>query len=242
MAIFWGDENETSAQRAERLARLDEVAPYSLVIRTDSYTGNFERELIAYVFGILDEVQTDIDYGTSYIKAFWNKMSRYECDDYEGYKKYIEKHNSNSALDSISRVENSGDSEVDDILNSIKSIIGVEKKVDEYADLYKNYLCTTYRVVDDWEQDTFYYIDRYDKSSQCDCVVVQLQKPLDEKYEDLIINRIKSFFYDNIYMTIENYDYVCSYGTVKYKDLKAFHLLSLELIDNKKNVVKTYEV
>ena len=33
-----------------------EKAPYGLLIKTDSYTGNFKRELVAYSLGVLDEM------------------------------------------------------------------------------------------------------------------------------------------------------------------------------------------
>jgi len=50
--------------------RIEQKPNYKIVIKTDSYTGNFERELVSYIFGILDSVQMDIDYCPEYIQKF----------------------------------------------------------------------------------------------------------------------------------------------------------------------------
>lgn len=37
--------------------RVKQIPNYELIIKTDSYIGNFERELVSYSFGTLDNVQ-----------------------------------------------------------------------------------------------------------------------------------------------------------------------------------------
>ena len=57
---------------------------YKLMINTDSYTGNFERELIAYVFGILDSVQMEIEHSEKYREAFYTEesMTLEQCEEF----------------------------------------------------------------------------------------------------------------------------------------------------------------
>lgn len=57
---------------------------YKLIINTDFYTGNFERELIAYTFGILDEVQMEINYAQEYREVFYSEedLTINECYDF----------------------------------------------------------------------------------------------------------------------------------------------------------------
>lgn len=40
--------------------RVKQVPNYELIIKTNSYTGNFERELISYALGTLDNVQMEM--------------------------------------------------------------------------------------------------------------------------------------------------------------------------------------
>lgn len=42
--------------------RVEQKAPFYLQLTFDKYTGNFEREFVSYVLGVLDEVQLSIDY------------------------------------------------------------------------------------------------------------------------------------------------------------------------------------
>lgn len=54
-----------------------------LQIRTDTYVGNFERELIAFVFGKLEESQDD--YAEEYTKICFKNLSRGKVDTYDDY-------------------------------------------------------------------------------------------------------------------------------------------------------------
>lgn len=49
-----------------------------LVIKTDSYTGNFERELMAYVFGIVDEGAEE--YTEEEMRIFNRELDEYDFD------------------------------------------------------------------------------------------------------------------------------------------------------------------
>lgn len=52
-----------------------EKAPYTLVVECNSWVGNFERELIGYSMGILDEVQmNDVGYSEEERALFWKEV------------------------------------------------------------------------------------------------------------------------------------------------------------------------
>ena len=55
------------------MAKKQKKAPYYLLIHTNSYTGNFDRELIAYCIGRLDDIQKD--HCPEFIKPFWNSVA-----------------------------------------------------------------------------------------------------------------------------------------------------------------------
>lgn len=74
------------------------IKPYTLRIKTNAYVGNFERELIAYVFGVLDGVQMRIKFAEDELKKYYQEEDEfvrkhyskdysydfydYECDNY----------------------------------------------------------------------------------------------------------------------------------------------------------------
>lgn len=62
---------------------------YKLMISTDSYTGNFERELISYVFGILDSVQMEIAYSQEYRDVFYKEENMTEEQCYAFLEEYL---------------------------------------------------------------------------------------------------------------------------------------------------------
>lgn len=49
-------------------------SPYLLVLKSTDWTGNFEREIIGYSMGILDDVQMDIDFAEEERAQFWKDM------------------------------------------------------------------------------------------------------------------------------------------------------------------------
>lgn len=69
-------------------------APYTLILKTDVWVGNFERELIGYAFGILDGVQMQSEYAIKERTAFWQEVFGKEepCEyeaDYELLTQYL---------------------------------------------------------------------------------------------------------------------------------------------------------
>ena len=53
------------------------IKPYTLRIKTNEYVGNFERELIAYVFGVLDGVQMKIHFAEDEIKKYYQEEDEF---------------------------------------------------------------------------------------------------------------------------------------------------------------------
>lgn len=247
---YWGNgEDLTPVESRQRKRLLAKKPPYSLCIRTDSYVGNFERELVAFAVGILDSVQTSIGYGANYIKAFWNAAEGEPISSYEDYKTYLEQENNDPTTKSEQSILATINETIDEVSDDVRKIMGEiatainarkTESEDEYAALYNDYLCNTYQVVDDWEQDTFYRIDDYfGGGSSCDSIYIQLNKPLDGRYENIIISRIIGFFEGNIYGIIHSYESVCN-GWLPRKNEVCPKLISLELLDCNGNVVKNY--
>ena len=193
----------------QRYERLKEKPPYYLIVHTNKYTGHFERKLIAYSFGILEEGQSA--YAPDYIRAFWRNITNRDIANYEQYKDLLKTMNDNS---------------------------------DDYKNLYEKYLCYTYQIVDDWEQETFYNINSYYKNSKynCDSIYIGLKEPLDEKYEKIIIPRIKAFFEENVYDIFEKYKYISTHNAFPaFLEETKPTLLDIDLIKSKDNsLVKKY--
>ena len=75
--------------------RVQQIPNYELIIKTNSYTGNFERELISYALGTLDNVQMEMGnfHGDYEMDLFWeeefsSKRKDY-YDDYELKDEYL---------------------------------------------------------------------------------------------------------------------------------------------------------
>lgn len=219
-----------------------EKAPYKLVIHTDSYTGNFERELVAYSLGILDEEQESIAYAEEYIKAFWNTVVGKGINN---LKDYIDSKESRKRLKEQNDYLNNFLQKVDILLGNSdmteESLQAALNKKEELTidELYDKYLCYTEQTVDDWEQSTFYNITSHytNKKYNCDSVIIQLKEIPPEDIEKIIIGRIKGFFEYNVYNIFENYIYLCHYGNTNALN-KSLNLLSIDLLDENDNVVK----
>lgn len=95
----------------------------------------------------------------------------------------------------------------------------------EHYVLLQDYLFETFQECDDWEQLTFYYID-WDimHKEKRDVLKVQLVKPFDNRWEDIIIPRMKDFFVKHVYKSMKE-------GT---------KLTSIRLLDQDGRVVKEY--
>jgi len=72
-----------------------QIPNYELVIKTNSYVGNFERELVSYSLGILDKVQMEGGsvHGAYEMDLFWKEEFNSEridyYDDYELKDEYL---------------------------------------------------------------------------------------------------------------------------------------------------------
>ncbi len=132
-------------------------SPYYLVVVASKWTGNFERELIAYSMGVLDEIQMEIKYAEQELADFYREVFNKETPE------WIEFDN----------------------------------------ELFEKFLNLTYQVVDDWEQDTFYNVGVAPKMlneefTNADSIIyIQLKKPLDEYWENIIIPRMIKYFADH---------------------------------------------
>lgn len=75
--------------------RVEQKPNYELIIKTNSYTGNFERELVSYAFGTLDNVQMEMGsfHGDREMDLFWEEEFEAErkdyYDDYELKDEYL---------------------------------------------------------------------------------------------------------------------------------------------------------
>jgi len=157
--------------------RVKQIPNYELVIKTNSYTGNFERELVSYALGTLDNVQMEMGsfHGDSEMDLFWEEEFNSERKDY----------------------------------------------YDDY-ELKDEYLMETYQDVDDWEQMTFYHM-----VGDCNSLAIQLVKPLNEYWEEIIVRRVKKFFDER----------PCRYSYTLPNDAE---LIDLYLVDSNENLIKNY--
>lgn len=188
-----------------------QIAPYRICIHTDGYTGNFERELIGFCLGVLDELTEEYLSPTEtrdYCKHFF----------YEQVMNRSEKQYYLDLSDSFNKQTG-----YDDIM-----------EVSDHP-LLKDYLLETYQNVDDWEQFTFYYIGKYfkDKDWNCNSLYIQLEKPLDEIWEEIVLKRIVDFFTNS---EEKNYE------LLNYTELDNISLLSVELINENNEVIKEYNL
>ena len=215
--------------------------PYKIIINTDSYTGNFERELIAYSFGRLARVGGF----TAYARPFWDSVVGTGVESYERYLEINKKeHSVEDSLDCQmmkQRLVGKGMSEDVAILKIKKICESVSKKMAEENILrvYDEFLCFTNQRVDDWEEVTFYNIFCYEPNN-CSAIYVQLNKPLTEYFENIIIPRIIKFFELDIYNKIQEYEYLCMFDEVNRTHNKKIKLKDLLLVDADGNVIKNY--
>lgn len=156
--------------------KVKQVPNYKLIIATNKYTGNFDRQLVSYALGTLDEVQMEMGdfHGDYEMDLFWKEEFNSERKEY-----------------------------------------------DDPYELKDEYLMETYQNVDDWKQFTFYHIYK------CNNVAIQLCKPLNDYWEEIVIRRIKKFFEVN----------PCQYDWVLSDDTK---LLDLYLVDSNNTIIKQY--
>lgn len=69
--------------------RVEQKPNYELIIKTNSYTGNFERELVSYALGTLDNVQMELGdfHGEYEMELFWDEeFDSHRKDYYDDYE------------------------------------------------------------------------------------------------------------------------------------------------------------
>ena len=99
-----------------------------------------------------------------------------------------------------------------------------EEALENYP-LLKDYLFETFQDVDDWAQLTFYQIDWNAMHKEGREVLrIQLAKPLDKYWEDIIIPRMRDFFSKKIYEWMR----------------KDTELLNIRLYNSKHELIKEY--
>lgn len=99
-----------------------------------------------------------------------------------------------------------------------------EEALENYP-LLKDYLFETFQDVDDWAQLTFYQIDWTAMHKEGREVLrIQLAKPLDKYWEDIIIPRMRDFFTKKIYEWMR----------------KDTELLNIRLYNSKGEMIKEY--
>ena len=144
--------------------------PYKLMIVTDSYTGNFERELISFCLGL--------DEKTAFARPFWDKTVGTGIENIEKYKKLIEEKDNIKMeddelyyfiIDMKKRLHNHAGKSLSDEefkANCKKTYINIKNKDREkrWTNFYDKYLCYTNQDIDDIKEDTFYNICSYDNS------------------------------------------------------------------------------
>lgn len=212
-----------------------------LVIHTNKYTGNFVRELVAYAVGILQEEQEN--YAKDFQKAFWNEEVGNEINSYEDYRKYIDANKEYNVMSKIFMDISNLNETDEDAKYSNEEFRKIAKSLevkDDFKDLYEEYLDFSMQPVDDFIENTFYNIGKYykqesseDSLENCNCIYIQLKKPLTGNYENLLIERIKKFVDKKVY---ENFDISKSLEDA----MKDLELIGLELVDKDNNLIKKY--
>lgn len=218
---------------------MNKKVPYKLIINTNSYTGNFERELMAYCFGRLSNSTGGF---TAYARPFWDQVVGTGVETYENYME----------IQNGPKVERPLYAESIRLLNirrgfseeeAVKKAMEIEQKVrqkmkeESILRVYDEYLCFTLQEVDDWEEVTFYNICCYN-NDECNAIYVQLNKPLNEYFENIIIPRIINFFETDAYNKIKAYEWFCR--GYDFSPEEPFVLKDLILIDENGNIVKDY--
>lgn len=192
--------------------RRPQKAPYRICIHTSDYTGNFERELIGYCLGVLDERTEEnlFPYDKNDYCKHWFYQDVMKMPEKTYYSKLSEKFKEQTGFD--------------DVLTYKDNL------------LLQDFLLETFQNVDDWQQMTFYYIGKYfrDKEYDCNSLYIQLDKPLTEIWEEIVITRIFKFF-DDLRIRKEEY------GVLQFADWDERKLISVELINEDENVIKSYK-
>lgn len=211
---------------------------YKIIINTNKYSGNWVRPFIAYSFGKL----ANSDGFTAYARPFWDAVVGTGVESYKNYlliKDGFPEINNDDAL--LKRFLRLGYSKEDALLKvkEINKSIAQKRIEEDILRIYDEFLCFTNQDVDDWEEVTFYNIFNYE-SGDATAVYVQLNLPLTEYFENIIIPRIKKFFELDIYNRIKNYEYLCMFDEINRPQDERIELKDLILVDSGGNIIKNY--
>ena len=223
-----------------------EKAKYYLIIHTNSYTGNFERELVGFSVGRL--IGCNNHSFRKYISAFWNCECGSDIDSLEDFKRVEEEISDKLKKESeetlFKNLIEKKHLTFDEAKLKVKNFREKSEEKDFRESLeriYDTYLSYTNQRVDDFEEKTFYNISSYSKeeNGKCDSIYIQLKDFLPDNFEEIIIRRIKSFFELDIYNVFENYEYLCQFESF-HKPIDKLELLDLELVDSDGTLIKKY--
>lgn len=219
-----------------------------LVIKTDSYTGNFERELIAYILGVLPE--SHINSYRIYSQAFWFTEAGsgiYSLEDKQKCDEYLIQYFNNEEPDAKERfmkrqleVLNISKEDAEKKYLKLKEKRELENYNNNLDRIYDTYLCYTNHKHYDRKEKTFFDICEF-KGDTYESIYIQLNEAFSEHFEDMIIKRIKMFFDEDIYTEFEKYKYLCKgYKKEETPKINKFNLKGIYLLDADCQIIKTY--
>lgn len=178
---YWFDDLDKE-QKAARKAEKKKKPKYILKVVTDVWAGNFERELVAYVFGKLDAVQENIGYAENIIKQFWNEKEGEGIDSYDDYKLTIDAEQDKYAA----------------LYEKLQETYQVCDDWEQYT-FYNIDFVTREELL----RNKLLSVNESDIPSEdkgkISCITIQFCEPMEKEMEDEVISRIKTFFDDNIY-------------------------------------------
>lgn len=224
----------------------DKNIPYRLMIVTDSYVGNFERELISFCLGF------DTN-NSAFARPFWDKTVGTGIENIQNYKKFVEEQDNIKMEDDelykfitdrqekLWNDENLSDKDLK--AKCEKSYNNVKNKIKSrrWTYFYDKYLCYTNQIVDDLEENTFYNICSYDTSNnKYNSLYIQLNDIIPEYFENYIISYIFEFFHKDVYKKIYEYIWLC-HGWYDNPHKPSINLVKLLLLDENDNIIKEYD-
>lgn len=207
---------------------------FKLIIETDSYIGNFKRELIAYSLGISPNNENGF---SAFIRPFWDSVVGTGVECYDNYIKFYKDYYKEMSDE--------------DILNSddfhCKRGLTIKESIDRYRKNRKqmeseeiihlyDYLEYAIQNVDDSIESTFYNI--YNSNS----LFIQFKEMLPKRFERIIIKQIKKFFNLDILNKIRDYEYICEFDEVDRKQDNPVTLKRLYIVDEVDNIIKEFDV
>lgn len=220
-------------------------SPYKLMIVTNSYTGNFEREFISFCLGL--------DYNLAFSRPFWDKTIGTGVASYKNYKKLMKKRNNLKMEDDdifkticetqkvIKKRNNWDDKKFEEECIKFYKKYKDQNQMTSWRRFYKEFLCKTLQLNDDIKESTFYNICSYEDKNMCDSIYIQLtQRDIPGYFEYYIIKYIFEFFEKDIFNKIKSYIWLC-HGWDDNFEKEDIQLKKLLLLDENDNIIKEYK-